>query len=99
MPPPPSSVEVVVEVVLVVVSVEVVLVGVVVVVLVVVGAVVEVVGIVVDELTLDESSSPLSEAITARATPRPMTTATRIPIIHLVPLLIPPPPDPCGSCP
>ncbi len=95
LPPPCARVVVVVVVVMVVEAVEVVgivvvVVGVVVVGVVVVGVVV--VGVVVELVELvTVVVEPLSEAITASATPSPMTTATSKVIAAFIPVLIPPP--------
>jgi hypothetical protein len=88
-------VDVTVEVLGVVVVVELVAVLVGVVVVVVVGSVVDVVGVVVvvvgNVVEVEVELDPLlSEATTARATPRPMTSATRSPMTSFRPGLIPP---------
>jgi hypothetical protein len=62
----------------------------------VLGAVVEVVVVVGTEeeavvAVVDDEELPLSDAITASATPRPITTATSRTIAAFIPVLMPPP--------
>jgi hypothetical protein len=58
---------------------------------VVVGAVVVGMLLVARETVVVADELPLSDAITARATPRPITTATRRAIAAFIAVLIPPP--------
>jgi hypothetical protein len=71
----------------------------------VVGTVVVVVGVVVvgmllvalETVAVVGDELPLSEAITARAAPTPITTATRSAIVAFIAVLIPPPRGGCSS--
>ena len=63
---------------------------------VVVGVVVDVVEV-VEVVELVDVEPPLSEAMTASATPRPMTTATSSAIAAFIPVLMPPSPGGSSS--